>query len=65
VLYTEETDNGKLKLFKKRELIEGCEIYDPKKHRDLKPQYALIPHYYTCSVLKRERAEWAMLNSRR
>lgn len=50
---------GTKKLFKKHELLEDCEVFNPLIHRDVKPQYALIPHFYTCSELKKERAEWA------
>lgn len=57
ILYVE--NGGNLKLYKRRYLIEGCTIYNPRKHKDIRPQYALIPHFYTCPVLRKERAEWA------
>ena len=53
VLYAK---GGNLKLIKNRELIEDCRLYLPG---DELLGMALIPHYYTCAVLKKERREWA------
>ena len=55
---------GRMKLLKRRDLIEGCTIYVPGKHKGQRPQYAYMPHYYTCPVLRRERAEWAAAHRR-
>ena len=52
--------SGKLKLVKRRDLLDGCEIYIPGKHKaQRRPEYAFVQHYYTCPVLRRERAAWA------
>ena len=58
VLYVEGI--GKLKILKKRELIENCELYSKKKHGTVKPMYGLMPHYYSCTALIQERREWAL-----
>jgi hypothetical protein len=62
VLYVE--GGGRLKLFKKREIVDGCQLYNRNKHRFFRPIYGLIPHYYTCPVLKQERIDWARENRR-
>jgi len=50
---------GRLKLVKHRDLLDGCAVYIPGKHKvQRRPEYAFIPHYYTCPVLRRERAAW-------
>lgn len=61
ILYAK--DNGKLKIIKRRDLIDGCSRYDPNKHT-CKPLYGLLPHYYSCPVLRDERRAWARGNSR-
>lgn len=50
---------GRIKLVKRRDLIDGCSLYIPSKHKGKRPSYAWMPHFYTCPVLRRERAAWA------
>lgn len=50
---------GSLRLVKRRDLLDGCAAYHPGKHHAQRPQYAYMPHYYTCPVLRQERAAWA------
>lgn len=52
------TTGGRLRLLVRRELVDGCRIYSPKRDLDVRPRYAYMPHYYTCPVLCQERAEW-------
>ena len=54
---------GRLELIRKRDFVGGCAVYDPRGHRQQAPQYAWMPHYYTCSALRRERAAWARRNA--
>ena len=49
---------GKLKLVKRRDLIANCMVFVPGRH-ECRPQYAWMPHYYTCPVLRKERADYA------
>lgn len=51
---------GRLRLVFRRDIVDRCKLFDPKKDQD-RPKYGMIPHYYTCPVLKKERAEWAIL----
>lgn len=51
------TLGGKLRLVKRRDLVHG-QLYTPGRRE--RPQYAWMPHYYTCPVLRRERREWAI-----
>lgn len=50
---------GSLRLIVRRDIVDGCKIFDPKKDKE-KPKYAMIPHFYTCPVLKSERRNWAI-----
>ena len=50
---------GSLRLVKRRDMLGGCSIYRAGQHCTQKPQYAYMPHYYTCPVLRQERAAWA------
>lgn len=52
---------GRKKMVKRRDLIDGCEVWSPKQQHTAKLEYAWLPHFYSCPVLKRERAEWALL----
>lgn len=52
---------GRLRLVVRRDIVDGCKLFDPKKDRE-KPKYGMIPHYYTCPVLKKERRDWAFLH---
>lgn len=61
ILYVK--DSGKTKIYKKREIIDGCSIYIPGKHKE-RPEYGRLPHYYSCEILKAERREWAKDNRR-
>lgn len=45
---------GPLRLVKRRELISGCAAYVPARHKG-RPEYAWMPHYYSCKVLQEER----------
>ena len=49
---------GRLRLVVRRDLLDGCKLYRPGKDKD-RPLYAMLPHFYTCPVLKQERADWA------
>lgn len=49
---------GRLRLVVRRDLLDGCKLYRPGKDKD-RPLYAMMPHFYTCPVLKQERADWA------
>lgn len=49
---------GHLRLVVRRDIINGCKLFDPEKDHGT-PKYAMIPHFYTCPVLKKERREWA------
>ena len=51
-----------MKLLYRRDLISGCKIFNPKKDIEERPKYALIPHFYTCPVLRKERRDWAIRN---
>lgn len=53
---------GKLRVVRRRELMDGCCPYNARRHPEEKPVYAWMPHFYTCPVLRRERREWAMAN---
>ena len=55
VLYVQ---GGRLRLVKRRDLVPGCAVYRPVQHSG-HPQYAWMPHYYTCQVLRKERTQWA------
>jgi len=54
---------GKMTLIKKRDFVLNCALY--KRGDKNRPGTALIPHFYTCEVLRRERREWARKNAGR
>lgn len=49
---------GRLRLVVRRELRDGCKLFRPGKDEE-RPVYGMMPHYYTCPVLKKERADWS------
>lgn len=51
---------GRLRLVVRREMVDGCKLFNPKKDHG-RPKYGMMPHYYTCPVLRKERIGWAML----
>ena len=53
---------GKFRLVKHRDLVYG-QLYTPGRQE--RPQYAWMPHYYTCPVLRRVRIQWASDNRER
>lgn len=57
-LYVE--DGGNLKIVSRHELVEGVSLYAPRKHKNTRPQYGRLPHYYSCPVLRNERRAWAI-----
>lgn len=52
---------GRLRLVVRRGMVDGCKVFDPRKDKG-RPKYAMMPHYYTCPALKKERREWAIRN---
>ena len=50
---------GKLTIVKKRDYVENCALYKKGDGSDVRPETGLIPHYYTCEVLLKERKDWA------
>lgn len=58
VLFIRE-DGARLAVAHRRELVEGCRIYDPRRDGAKRPEMGRIPHFYTCPPLRAERREWA------
>ena len=48
-----------MRLVVRRDILDGCKLFNPKKDQE-KPKYGMIPHYYTCPVLKKERMDWVI-----
>lgn len=43
----------------RRELIDDCRLYNPRRDGANRPNIGSMPHYYTCPVLIEERRAWA------
>ena len=57
--FPENGKKSKLKVVVRGELVENI-VPHPKAGE--KPRYGRLPHYWSCSVLRKERQDWAKKN---
>lgn len=50
-IYYKQTERGRRRVFKKGELVEGCELYHDGKNI-LEYQRGLVPHLYVCGKIR-------------